>query len=263
MNNTFSEKSKLSLEIDGSLGLNFIVDKMQESFGQHLFYHIYNVPETDYVQFYEKLASDLGPIRGLHPVNDKTKKFSISRDIKPDPSLYHYYASNTRQPLHTDYAYYPEENAADWLMLYCLLPSEYGGRTHLLSSLSLTEILLKFKPDLLEKLQTEIVWSYEGVDGDKIHKRPILDNGKINWNYWQIKNDLNPTTSIEIRDEFFKFLEEMIVSGGIYDFTKIWKKGDAIIFNDKYSLHGRDAFLGERWLKDHAFFNPTTSKEIL
>ena len=33
------------------------------------------------------------------------------------------------------------------------------------------------------------------------------------------------------------------------------KKYGNQIFNDKYNLHGRDAFLGDRWLKDHAFYN--------
>ena len=59
---------------------------------------------------------------------------------------------------------------------------------------------------------------------------------------------------MEIREEFFKFLEQMIVAGSIYDFSKIWKRGDVMIFNDKKILHGRDSFLGDRWLKDHAVF---------
>ena len=61
---------------------------------------------------------------------------------------------------------------------------------------------------------------------------------------------------MKVRDEFFNFLENRIVGGGIYDFSKQWKKGDCLIFNDRLNLHGRDAFLGnERWLKDHAFYS--------
>ena len=61
---------------------------------------------------------------------------------------------------------------------------------------------------------------------------------------------------MKIREEFFKFLENVIVDGCIYYFSKKWDVGDCIIFNDRIMLHGRDAFLGnERWLKDHAFYN--------
>ena len=46
---------------------------------------------------YENIAESLiGKIRLCHPVNDKSTKFSKSRDIKPNPRLYHYTA-NTRQ----------------------------------------------------------------------------------------------------------------------------------------------------------------------
>jgi len=239
------------LEIDGSRGLNNIPKIIQNSLGDYFAYHLYNLPKIDSKTFYEELAGALGTVRSCHPINDKSKKYSNSRDIRPDPSLYHFYASNTRQPLHTDGAYYPEESAPEWLMLYCLIPSTYGGKTHILTVKTLIDILLKFKPDLMEKLGVEVVWSYTGIDGDVVHSKPILKDGQINWNYWQIKPELNTPEVIEIRDEFFKFLEDIIVDGGIYDFSKSWKKGDALIINDKYSLHGRDAFLGDRWLKDH------------
>ena len=40
----------------------------------------------------------------------------------------------------------------------------------------------------------------------------------------------------------------------MYDMSKKWTTGDCIIFNDHLTLHDRSTFLGNRWLKDHAFF---------
>ena len=237
-------KTKLSLQ-----------EKINEVWGKYTAYHIHNIKSDNYVTLYENIAENLGKIRVCHSANDKTTKFSKSRDIKPNPELYHYFSSNTRQPLHTDYAYYKSEESPNWLMLYCLKPSEYGGKTHLLSLKTLITILEKYNPELLDKLKVEITWKYEGNDGDKIHKKPIYDGQSINWNYWQIKKELNNDNVMKIRQEFFNFLENYITSGNIYDFSKNWNIGDCIIFNDKLMLHSRDAFLGDRWLKDHAFFS--------
>lgn len=109
--------------------------------GKHGVYHIFNLPSQDYITLYEDLAESLGNVRVCHSANDKKTEFSKSRDIKPNPDLYHYYASTTRQPLHTDYAYYESSEAPDWLMLYCLKPSKLGGKTHLLSINTLSSIL--------------------------------------------------------------------------------------------------------------------------
>ena len=230
-------------------------DRINDVWGEYMAYHIHNVPDTDYIKLYEDIAETLGNISLCHSVNDKSTQFSKSRDIRPNPELYHYFASVTRQPLHTDYAYYESSEAPDWLMLYCLEPSELGGQTHLLSTKTLEHILKKYNPDLLEKIKIDIQWKYNGNDGDKIHTKPLYDGKFINWNYWQIKEEFNSKEVMEVREELFNFLENTIVDGSIYDFSKKWNKGDCIIFNDHLTLHGRDAFLGDRWLKDHAFYN--------
>jgi alpha-ketoglutarate-dependent taurine dioxygenase len=231
-----------------------VVDKVRGVWGKHDIYHIFNMSEHDYRVTYENLAQALGSIRLCHPVNNKNTKFSNSRDIKYDPNIPHFFASNTRQPLHTDYAYYESAESPDWLMLYCLKPSKYGGTTDILTLDTLKEVMRTYNPKLLKDIEIDIVWSYNGLDGDKIHTKPILDNDKINWNYWQIKKDLNSDSAMKIREEFFRFLEEIITEARIYDFSKKWQSGDCVIFRDSTNLHGRSAFLGDRWLKDHAFY---------
>jgi hypothetical protein len=250
----YRQIKKIICHIDMSKSKADINNELDKVWGDYMAYHIYNVPDVDYVNLYENLVEHLGKIRLCHPVNNKSTKFSKSRDIKPNPKLYHYFASTTRQPLHTDYAYYESSEAPDWLMLYCLKPSELGGQTHLLSTKTLESILKKYNPELLDKIKIDITWKYKGVDGDKIHKKPLFDGKFINWNYWQIKEELNNKQAMDARQEFFDFLENFIVAGNIYDFSKTWNAGDCIIFSDHLTLHARDAFLGDRWLKDHAFY---------
>jgi alpha-ketoglutarate-dependent taurine dioxygenase len=247
--------NKIICHMDMSLDDKNIKEKIKEVWGDHMIYHIHNVPNTNYVKFYEELAESLGTIKLCPPVNGSSKLLK-STDIKPNPDLYHYYSSTTRQPLHTDYSYYNKNDHPDWLMLYCLGTAEYGGLTHILSTKTLKTILEKYNPKLLEKMYVDVVWKYKDRDGEKIHTKPLFDGTSINWNYYQIKEELNNSKVMKIRQELFDFLENTIVDGSMYDFSKQWNVGDCIIFNDHLTLHGRDAFLGnDRWLKDHAFFN--------
>lgn len=241
--------------IDMNKAKGTIKEEVSKVWGEYLSYHIFNVSDENYEEQYSELVKELGTIRMCHPVNDKTTEFSESRDIKYDPEIYHYFASNTRQPMHTDYAYYRADESPDWLMLYCMYPSEYGGKTHILSLQTLTTILEKYDPELLELMKTDVTWSYTGEDGDKIHDKHLFDGETINWNYWQIKEELNSEQVMKVREKFFRFLEDVIVGGAMYDYSKVWQTGDCIIFNDNRCLHGRDAFLGDRWLKDRAFYN--------
>jgi len=247
------------LDVSG-LDQDTLVSKVTSAWSENYgAYHIFNVSrELNAIEMYEELAESLGKIRLCHPVNNKETKFSKSRDVKYQPGVNHYFASNSRQPLHTDYAYYESTEAPDWLMLYCIEPSEFGGKTHLLSLQTLKLILEKYAPELLAKIKVDVTWKYNGKDGDKVHQKPIYDGKSINWNYWQIKEELNTPEIMQIREEFFGFLEDVIVGGSMYDFSKIWSPGDCLIFNDRVNMHGRDAFLGDRWLKDHAFYRKKT-----
>lgn len=232
---------------------NNLQEQIDKVWGKYIAYHIFNVPEQDYPSLYDGLAEYLGSVDARISVNGSSET-SKSRDIKYDPSLYHYFASNTRQPLHTDYAYYKEADAPDWLMLYCMNISEFGGMTHILSVQTLKYVLEKYNPELLEKLKIDINWKYTGLEKEIIHSRPLFDGAQINWNYWQVKEEINTSEVMKVRQEFFDFMEDFVYAGRIFDFSKQWSRGDCIIFNDHLCLHGRDAFLGnDRWLRDSAF----------
>lgn len=243
----------LICEIDMTHSTKTLSEVIKPYWGKYVAYSISNTPFKNYRKEYETLAESLGEIRLCPTANGGP--LVKSRDIKVDENLYKYFASNTKQPLHTDYAYYPKSESPDWLMLYCINPSEYGGRTHLLTSHTLINIMKKYNPKLLEDIHVDINWVYLKEGGDIIHNKPILSGYEINWNYWQIKKELNSSEVMRVREEFFTFMEKVIGDGCMYDLSKSWKPGDCLIFNDKLTLHGRDAFLGERWLKDHALYS--------
>jgi len=201
---------------------------------------------------YEAIASSLGTIMSFAPVNKTKKARSQSRDIKPDEEGLHFYTARTAQPLHTDYAYYPEKEAAKWLMLFCVVPSPVGGKTNVLSVAKIVSLLKKHDPNLLKGLKADVVWRLVTATSDIIHKRPVLTENQMAWNYWQIDPALNSPMVIEAKEKFKQFLDHAVPSLCGYDFSKDWAPGDCIIFDDRQFLHGREAFRGDRWLKDFA-----------
>lgn len=242
--------------------LNIIIDKIKLIWHNFLIINIYNLPKiiknnNDSISnFYNSIMKNFGKIKECLPVNN-AKKFSksISRDIKYVKNSKHFFSSNNRQPLHNDYAYYPKEISPDWLLLYCLIPSEFGGYTSLVTVKYLKIILHKYDNELYKKIiNKSINYVYKDInDSEIIVKKNILSSNDIsNWNYFQIKKELNNENDINIVDKYFNFLEKKITEGNIYTINKKWNKGDGILFNDHLVLHQRTSFLGERWLKDLA-----------
>lgn len=218
--------------------------------------HIYNLPpgfENDSAVkgLYERISKQIGEVAACAPVNAHGTT-GMSRDIKWEPNSKHFFSSSSRQPLHNDYAYYPTESKPEWLMLYCLAPSEIGGTTYFTTTSTIIDTLRRVEPDLLSALKTEVVWNYQEAGTSVLHSKPILDDsGRMNWNYFQLDNNLNPEI-VNTKDRFFEFLEDSVVGGLVFTFQKKWQKGDCILLIDSKVLHGRSSFAGHRWLKDHA-----------
>jgi hypothetical protein len=227
-------------------------------FRKFLIYHIHNFPDnisdSDINNIYDYLSASIGIPVSCLPVNDITVSKTISRDIKYDPfaKTLHFYTSNSRQPLHNDYSHYPAEISPDWLILYCLESSEYGGFTSLVTNKLLKEIMIKYEPQLFEKVNNEINYLYIREEGNIIHPKILFDkiNNISNWNFFQIYNDYNNKNILDIREQFAIFLNKNITEGRISTLTKKWKKGDCIIFNDHFVMHERSSFYGSRHLKD-------------
>lgn len=155
-----------------------------------------------------------------YPSNKKSESFSYS---------------NTRQPLHTDGSY--ESKAPNTTYFFCMKESLYGGSTTFILLEELKKYIEIYDRELLNKIQnTEVIHS----KGDDFKSRPILSDNKLTWNYYRC-ND------VPIRNEFHNFLESYIVGGDLCQSVKL-KFGEALFFKDEELLHGRTAFLGERWL---------------
>ena len=245
--------------------INYILyDKLSLVFNHFLIYNIYNLPsylsDQNIIDIYTNLASKLGIVFRCHPVNDKQTNKTISRQIKYDPlaSSLHFFSSNSRQPLHNDYAYYEINNTPDWLTIFALKSAEYGGSTSIITNNKIKTILEKYNNNLLEKINTDINYLYTDIEvGDIKHKKKLFDNKTniSNWNYFQIKEELNSKELIKIKDEFFSFLNKKITASKITTLSKILKRGDCIILNDHLVMHERASFFGERHLQDVAFFS--------
>jgi hypothetical protein len=244
---------------------NFILSKVSLVFGSFLIYHIYNLPqgisENSIIEIYKQLGNSIGiPISCL-PVNDISVSKTFSRDIKYDPLAkdLHFYSSNSRQPWHNDYSHYPIEISPDWLMLFCLEPSEYGGITSLITNNKLKEILRKYEPELLEKIDKHNVnYLYIQKEPENIvHTKKLFDqkNNISNWNYFQIYKEYNDEYTMALREKYSIFLNKNITEGKISTLSKKWKKGDCIIFNDHFVMHERSSFYGARHLKDMHFMD--------
>ena len=91
---------------------------------------------------------------------------------------------------------------------------------------------------MLLLLNFQIIQIFSNLNYQHGILRLHFDGFNINWNYWQIKKEYNDESVMNIREEFFNFLEKVIVDGSIYDFSKIWKTGDCIIFNDRNFIRG-------------------------
>ena len=188
--------------------------------------------------FWELQANKIGELFGMKEDSDGNKTGSFWTDIKYDPfsELNTFLHSNTRQPLHTDGSY--ELNSPDISFFFCKVRAKYGGATTCLDLSILINCMKIERPELLKKLMlTEFIFS-KGYDS-KISK--IIDDKICNWIYFRVEK--NPVT-----EEFHNYLESRVIPMNIL-LNIYLDSGDALFFNDKLILHGRNAFLGDRWLK--------------
>jgi hypothetical protein len=188
--------------------------------------------------YWEAEASDVGQLVPMHEDFETGNKTGIFwTDIIYDENLATSFShSNTRQPLHTDGAY--ESNAPNIAFFYCLNPAKKGGATTCIDVVDVVRCLHDENPSLLESIQKNEVLFSKGND----HKRSkIIENFKCNWNFFRAEK-------CKLVEDFHAYLENRIVQMGIL--TNIFlTKGDAIFFNDELVLHGRNAFIGNRWLR--------------
>jgi alpha-ketoglutarate-dependent taurine dioxygenase len=194
--------------------------------------------------FYERLSEDIGiwaPMDEDLQTEQKTGAKWI--EIKYDPRFPNSYRhSCTRQPLHTDGSY--ESNAPDISFFYCVKAASAGGETVFLDSCDLLRELEDYSRDLLKACWDYPVTFAKGKDSKT---RPIISTDSqgivLTWNYFRVAETSPEITNL--KREFHQFLEEKVVASELC-FPCQLKPGDAVFFNDKRLLHGRNSFVATR-----------------
>ena len=184
-----------------------------------------------------EVASHIGELVPMEEDEKGNKTGRLFTDIKYpwDSESKSFSHSNTRQPFHTDGSY---ESAAPPITFFCCMETPYiGGATTFIRLPELIYILKNYATTIWHDINNVEVTHSKGNDSKT---RPILHEDKLTWNYYRCEE-------CRVRDELHEFLENYVVGGGIYQSVKLMP-GEALFFQDEKLLHGRMAFLGNRWL---------------
>lgn len=204
--------------------------------------------EQDLLKFYNDLFESLGEAIPMdEDLSSENKTGNKWIEIRYDPSFPNSYRhSNTRQPLHTDGSY--ESNPPNINFFFCIEKAKVGGATTFIDSRELARCLKIFDSSFFEELHNTNLTFSKGNDSKT---RPILmadgDDYRLAWNYFRAT-----PKDTEICLKFHNFLERKIVDGGVL-MPIILDVGEAVFFNDEKILHGRNSFIGQRFLYKGGF----------
>lgn len=156
---------------------------------------------------------------------------------QPDKATAYAY-SNTRQPLHTDNAWFADPAEINFFIMQ--KQAVTGGEQTIYPLSRLIEDLSREEPALLSDLTSVVVTIKKG-DNDYFNRTPIIARGAEDRIYWNFYRTEKPTVEIgAMCDAFFKYLER---KEGTASVEKIrCESGDCLSFNDLKMLHGRTAF---------------------
>lgn len=183
--------------------------------------------------------------------------WDISYDPKRDSS---YAYSNTRQPLHTDNAWFKDPSEINFFVMQKQAVSG-GEQTILPLSRLIDELTLK-SPELLDDLKSVPVIIKKGDDKTENNTTIIADESSIYWNYYRTKRTNQHVDKMcESFFSFLEMLEQTPVVERLHSST-----GDCFAFNDTKLLHGRGAFTaqkaGDRLLSQSMWKPHTNHRDI-
>lgn len=156
---------------------------------------------------------------------------------QPDKAAAYAY-SNTRQPLHTDNAWFADPAEINFFIMQKQAKSGGEQTIYLLSRL--VEDLAVEQPALFSDLCNIPVIIKKG-DNDYFNHTPIIVLGqepRVFWNYYRTEK---PTPEIQsMCDAFFQYLEKKESTSSVERLR--CETGGCFSFNDLKMLHGRTAF---------------------
>lgn len=171
---------------------------------------------------------------------DHQRSGEIWMEVRYDPDIPDAYRhSANAQPLHTDGSYIPDFPNAGFLA--CKSMSGEGGATIFIDGPDVVAALKAHAPDLLRRLRATPV--PHARSGDRRVEPVIRENdGEIlfNWNYYCVDPHVDEET-LALREEFFQFLRtDKLIVENLHRVRM--KPGEAVLWKDDRTLHGRDSF---------------------
>lgn len=160
---------------------------------------------------------------------------------QPDRATTYAY-SNTRQPLHTDNAWFGDPAEINFFIMQ--KQARTGGEQTIYRVSRLVQDLADLEPQLFRDLCTTRVVIQKGDDPNPNHTSVIVLDPwpRIFWNYYRTEK---PTRDIQTMcDALFGFLERQETTSSVERLR--CESGDCFAFNDLKMLHGRAAFEASR-----------------
>ena len=156
---------------------------------------------------------------------------------QPDKAQAYAY-SKTRQPLHTDNAWFADPAEINFFIMQ--KQAREGGHQTIYPLSRLIEDLSTEEPALFADLSTVPVTIRKG-DNDYFNRTPIIALGEEPRVYWNFYRTEKPSPAIkEMCDAFFAYLERKESTSSVEQVR--CESGDCLSFNDLKMLHGRTAF---------------------
>jgi alpha-ketoglutarate-dependent taurine dioxygenase len=156
---------------------------------------------------------------------------------QPDKATSYAY-SNTRQPLHSDNAWFSDPAEVNFFVME--KQAEEGGEGTFYRLSRLLEDLAKDEPGLLHDLTTMKVVVKKG-DEDYLNHTEIIKldpEPRIYWNYYRTQKQ-DPAVD-RMCEEFFRYLEKKEATPSVDRIRAA--TGDCFCWHDQRLLHGRLAF---------------------
>lgn len=170
-------------------------------------------------------------------------------DITFDPTKNNTYRhSNTAQPLHTDYGYFAVE--IDTIFIIGIEQAEKGGETQFITGDKVANYLKEKNEELFHFCLNQPLQMGRGNEPYSQNEDTILSQidgeYKLNWNFYRIK-ETNPEEVKTQCKKVFELFKELQSNHSLMENITL-QPGQAVFFKDRYVLHGRKGFTGNRKL---------------
>lgn len=153
--------------------------------------------------------------------------------------------SRTAQPPHTDDAYKPMAESADYILFLVERAARQGGETYFIDADELAAYVGEREPELLEKLTSvPVAFAKQQVEGKTT---PVLTQAprgwEVTWNYYNVAPGQSDVVRA-LREQFQALLCAPETAARLA-FGYRLGSDEGVLWHDRKVLHGRTAFVAE------------------